>query len=98
MPAIAIVGAAGSVMAGMAAVEAGSMIVGGLMIAGGVTSGLGTLTGDRTLSQLGGADTAWLAMTAHMVKAHHAARVVEGALIPAISHLQVRHKMRALSL
>lgn len=53
MPAVALVGAASSVMTGLAAVEAGSMLVGGLMIAGGVTAGLGTLTGDKTLTSMG---------------------------------------------
>lgn len=53
MPVIALAGAAASFMTGMAALEAGSAIVGGLMMAGGVASALGTVTGNKTLSQLG---------------------------------------------
>jgi hypothetical protein len=52
-PAIAIVGAAGTIGAGVAAWSAGATLVGGLMIAGGVMSALGAITGNETLSTLG---------------------------------------------
>lgn len=49
MPAIALVGAAASVTAGIAA----GGILGGMMIAGGVLTGLGTLTGNKKLMKIG---------------------------------------------
>jgi len=48
-PAIAVFGAFGSISAGLAA----GGLMGGLMIAGGVMSGLGAITGNKTLSKLG---------------------------------------------
>jgi len=48
-PAIAVFGAFASVSAGLAA----GGLMGGLMIAGGVMSGLGAITGNKTLSSLG---------------------------------------------
>jgi len=51
-PAVALVGAIGSISAGMAIVGT-SALLGGLMIAGGVMSGLGAITGNKTLSTLG---------------------------------------------
>ena len=48
-PAIAVFGAFGSISAGLAA----GGLMGGLMIAGGVISGLGAITGNKTLSSLG---------------------------------------------
>jgi hypothetical protein len=48
-PAIAVFGAFGSISAGLAA----GGLMGGLMIAGGVMSGLGAITGNKTLSSLG---------------------------------------------
>jgi hypothetical protein len=51
--AIAVVSAVASVSAGVAAVSAGSALVGGLMIAGGIASGLGAITGNKTLQQIG---------------------------------------------
>lgn len=53
-PVIAVAAAVGSVGAGMSALAAGSSLLGGMMIAGGVASGLGALTGNKTLSMLGG--------------------------------------------
>lgn len=50
-PALALVGAVGSISAGMAI--GASTLMGGLMIAGGVMSGLGAITGNKTLSTLG---------------------------------------------
>lgn len=50
-PAIAIAGAIGSVSAGLAATNA---FLGGLLIAGGIASGLGAITGNKTLSTIGG--------------------------------------------
>lgn len=49
MAAIAMIGAAGSVSAGIAA----GGLLGGIMIAGGIASGLGVLTGNKTLSTIG---------------------------------------------
>lgn len=51
-PAVALIGAAGSIGAGMAVIGT-SALMGGLMIAGGVVSGLGAITGNKTLSTLG---------------------------------------------
>lgn len=48
-PAVALIGAAGSISAG---ISAGGFL-GGLMIAGGIASALGALTGNETLSMLG---------------------------------------------
>lgn len=53
-PVIAIAAAVGTVSAGMAAVAAGSSLIGGMMIAGGVMSGLGAITGNKKLSMIGG--------------------------------------------
>lgn len=50
-PAIALVPAAGTISAGVAL--GASTLLGGLMIVGGVMSGLGALTGNKTLSTLG---------------------------------------------
>lgn len=50
-PAVALLGAFGSISAGMAI--GATTLMGGLMIAGGVMSGLGALTGNKTLSKLG---------------------------------------------
>lgn len=49
MPAIALVGAAASISAGVAA----GGLLGGMMIAGGVMTGLGTLTGNKKLARIG---------------------------------------------
>jgi hypothetical protein len=49
-PAIAIAGAIGSISAGMAATSA---LLGGIMIAGGIATGLGALTGNKTLMTIG---------------------------------------------
>lgn len=49
MPAVALVGAAASVSAGMAA----GGLIGGLMVAGGVATGLGALTGNKKLTSFG---------------------------------------------
>lgn len=49
-PAIALVAAASSISAGMAATSA---LVGGLMIAGGVATALGVVTGNQTLTKIG---------------------------------------------
>lgn len=51
-PAVALIGAAASISAGMAVIGT-SALMGGLMIAGGVVSGLGAITGNKTLSTLG---------------------------------------------
>jgi len=51
-PAVALVGAFSTISAGVAMFET-SMLLGGMMIAGGVMSGLGALTGNKTLSTLG---------------------------------------------
>lgn len=53
-PAIAVAAAAGSISTGVAAISAGSALLGGIMIAGGIASGLGALTGNQTLSMIGG--------------------------------------------
>ena len=50
-PAIALIGAYAGISTGMAI--GASTLMGGLMIAGGVMSGLGAITGNKTLSQLG---------------------------------------------
>ena len=50
-PAVALVGAAMSIEVGLSIGL--NSLVGGLMVAGGVMSGLGALTGNKTLSQLG---------------------------------------------
>jgi hypothetical protein len=56
-PAVAVIGAIGSVSAGAATMAAATStfgtIMGGLMMAGGVMSGLGALTGNKTLSTIG---------------------------------------------
>lgn len=52
-PAIALVGAVGSISAGISVVGAGSAFLGGVMIAGGIASGLGALTGNKTLANIG---------------------------------------------
>ena len=49
MPAVALIGAAASVSAGIAA----GGLLGGMMIAGGVMTGLGTLTGNKKLTRIG---------------------------------------------
>lgn len=49
-PAVAIAGAIGSISAGMAATSA---LLGGIMIAGGIATGLGVLTGNKTLMTIG---------------------------------------------
>lgn len=53
-PVIAVVGAVSAVSAGVAAIGAGSLLVGGAMIAGGVMTGLGVLTGSEKLQKFGG--------------------------------------------
>lgn len=62
MPAIALVGAAASVTAGLGAIAAagglaamsiGSALAAGAMVAGGVLTGLGTLTGNKKLTRIG---------------------------------------------
>ena len=49
MPAVALIGAAASVSAGIAA----GGLLGGMMIAGGVMTGLGTITGNKKLARIG---------------------------------------------
>jgi hypothetical protein len=49
-PAIALAGAIGSISAGMAATSA---LLGGIMIAGGIATGLGVLTGNKSLMTIG---------------------------------------------
>lgn len=49
-PAIGVAAAIGSISAGMAAT---STLLGGIMIAGGIASGLGAITGNKTLSTIG---------------------------------------------
>ena len=62
MPAIALVGAAASVTAGLGAITAagglaamsiGSALAAGAMVAGGVLTGLGTITGNKKLTKIG---------------------------------------------
>lgn len=52
-PAIGVAAAVGSISTGVAAISAGSALLGGIMIAGGIASGLGALTGNKTLSTIG---------------------------------------------
>ena len=49
-PALGVAAAIGSISAGMAAT---STLLGGIMIAGGIASGLGAITGNKTLSTIG---------------------------------------------
>ena len=52
--AIPLIGAGLSVAGGIAALEAGYLVVGGMMIAGGAMSAIGALSGDKSLSKWGG--------------------------------------------
>lgn len=52
-PAVALLGAGMSISAGLGIAATGWTLTAGLMVAGGVMSGLGALTGNKTLSKLG---------------------------------------------
>lgn len=54
MPVVAVAAAAASFTAGMAAVTAGSALIGGAMMVGGALTAIGTVTGNAKLAKIGG--------------------------------------------